>query len=212
MKKTPLDQILYFLKSRGPATAGDIGNFLDISKPGAQQNLAKAAREGLIYFEDRAEGRGRPRRYWHLTEKGHARFPDRHSDLSVDLLKSAEKLFGAEGLEKLIRDREAETLAKYREKLESEADIAGKIARLAALRNAEGYMASWREIGGGEYLFIENHCPICAAAAFCQGLCRSELEIFRKAFGAHATVERTDHILSGARRCAYRICKTPQAE
>jgi predicted ArsR family transcriptional regulator len=37
------------------------------------------------------------------------------------------------------------------------------------------------------------------------GLCRSELAIFRAVLGADVTVERTDHILAGARRCAYRI-------
>ena len=205
MKKTPQDQILYLLKSRGDLTAGDIGAILEISKPGAQQNIAKAARDGLISFQDRIEGRGRPRRYWHLTEKGHARFPDRHSDLSLELLKSTETLFGAEGLEKLIRHREAETLAKYREKLDEEEGIEEKIIALAALRNAEGYMADWQKLDNGDYIFTENHCPICAAATFCQGLCRSELEIFRNVFRDCASVERTDHILSGARRCAYRF-------
>jgi predicted ArsR family transcriptional regulator len=55
------------------------------------------------------------------------------------------------------------------------------------------------------FLFVENHCPICAAARACSGLCRSELEVFRGALGDGVTVERTDHILAGARRCAYRV-------
>ena len=56
----------------------------------------------------------------------------------------------------------------------------------------------------GSYLLLENHCPICAAAEACQGFCRSELLLFR-ALLAPATVERTEHILDGARRCAYRV-------
>jgi predicted ArsR family transcriptional regulator len=51
---------------------------------------------------------------------------------------------------------------------------------------------------------VENHCPVCAAARACQDLCRSELDIFRAVLGG-AAVERTDHIVAGARRCAYRI-------
>jgi predicted ArsR family transcriptional regulator len=47
--------------------------------------------------------------------------------------------------------------------------------------------------------------PRCAAAAACQGLCREELSLFRAAIGAKAHVERIDHILAGARRCAYKI-------
>ena len=78
-------------------------------------------------------------------------------------------------------------------------------AHQAALRAAEGYMAKWSREDDGTYLLVENHCPICAAAAACQGFCRAELALFRTALGECVTVERTDHILAGARRCAYRI-------
>jgi predicted ArsR family transcriptional regulator len=36
-------------------------------------------------------------------------------------------------------------------------------------------------------------------------LCREELSLFRAVLGDKARVERTDHILAGARRCAYLI-------
>ncbi|MES2724598.1 MAG: MarR family transcriptional regulator, partial [Pseudomonadota bacterium] len=55
------------------------------------------------------------------------------------------------------------------------------------------------------FLLVENHCPICAAAAACQGFCRAELMVFRAVLGPGVHIERTDHILAGARRCAYRI-------
>jgi predicted ArsR family transcriptional regulator len=61
---------------------------------------------------------------------------------------------------------------------------------------------SWEE-ADGSLLLVENHCPICAAASVCAGFCRSELETFRAVLGAK--VEREEHILLGARRCAYRI-------
>jgi predicted ArsR family transcriptional regulator len=54
-------------------------------------------------------------------------------------------------------------------------------------------------------VLIEHHCPICIAAAACQGLCRSELELFQEVLGDRVTVERTQHVLSGDRRCAYRV-------
>jgi predicted ArsR family transcriptional regulator len=73
------------------------------------------------------------------------------------------------------------------------------------VRSREGYMASIVEEAKGKFLLIEDHCPICAAAAACQGLCRLELEIFRAVLGPGIVVERIEHILAGARRCAYRI-------
>jgi len=55
------------------------------------------------------------------------------------------------------------------------------------------------------YWFIENHCPICAAARRCQNFCRSELQLFQSLFAEQASVTREDYILDGARRCSYRI-------
>ncbi|WP_448681602.1 hypothetical protein [Pseudomonas nicosulfuronedens] len=67
-------------------------------------------------------------------------------------------------------------------------------------------MAEWLPAPDGQgWLFLENHCPICAAATVCQGFCRSELDIFRALLGPDFTIEREDHILNGARRCSYRI-------
>jgi predicted ArsR family transcriptional regulator len=39
----------------------------------------------------------------------------------------------------------------------------------------------------------------------CQGFCASELDLFRSALGTGVKVERAEHILSGDRRCVYRI-------
>ena len=74
-------------------------------------------------------------------------------------------------------------------------------------------MAEWRADAGG-FLLLENHCPICAAATACQGFCRAELAVFRAVLGPDVTVDRTEHIPAGARRCAYRIdpVSTPRSE
>ena len=184
---------------------GFLGAALGMTAPGAQQNLAKLALSDLVSHADRRQARGRPKRYWSLTEKGHARFPDRHSDLTVELLKSTEEVFGPKGLEKLIRHREKGMLAAYRTEIEGCATLQERVEALTAIRSKEGYMAEWSEPERNEFILVENHCPICAAATLCQGLCRSELEIFRNVLGPNAHIERTDHVIAGARRCAYRI-------
>jgi predicted ArsR family transcriptional regulator len=66
-------------------------------------------------------------------------------------------------------------------------------------------MAEFEAQPDGGFLLIENHCPICAAAKTCQGFCRSELELFRAAFGAGTSVTRLEHLLSDGRRCVYRV-------
>ena len=201
------DRILFQLKTRGPQSARAIGSRLGMTSTGARQHLAKLEAAGLVASENRHQGRGRPTKYWRLTERGHGRFPDRHSELTLDFLKATEAVFGARGLERLVRHREISTLAAYRRQLSDRRSLREKLARLAEIRSREGYMASFTEDAPGTFLFIEDHCPICAAAATCQGICRSELSLFRKALGEGIAVDRVDHILAGARRCAYRVSR-----
>jgi predicted ArsR family transcriptional regulator len=80
-----------------------------------------------------------------------------------------------------------------------------KLEELAKVRTEEGYMAEIRAEGGGGFLLIENHCPICAAANACQGFCATELDLFRSVLGPGVTIERAEHIISGDHRCVYRV-------
>jgi predicted ArsR family transcriptional regulator len=71
------------------------------------------------------------------------------------------------------------------------------LTALAKIRSREGYMASVAQNMQYSFPLVENHCPICAAAAACQGLRRSELAIFRAVLGDDVTVELTDQIFAG---------------
>lgn len=205
MADTTADRILFRLKTRGPQTIAALGEAFGVTSEAVRQLLVKAEADGLVGYEDRREGRGRPKRLWRLTESGHARFPDRHADLTVGLLGAVRAEFGEAGLDRLIARREAEQLAAYQAATAKAATLEAKVRLLAELRDREGYMAEWRREEDGSLTLIENHCPICAAAATCQKLCRSELSIFQAVLGRDAVVERTDHVLAGARRCAYRV-------
>jgi predicted ArsR family transcriptional regulator len=199
------DRILFHLKTRGSQTAADVGSRLGITPAGARQHLLKLETAGLVESENQNQGRGRPKKYWRLAQRGHDRFPDRHSDLTVDLLQLMRDVFGERGLEELIKHREHASVVAYRKLVGKRNSLRQKLTALAKIRSREGYMADVTADTGESFLLVENHCPICAAAAACQGLCRSELAIFRAVLGTDVTVERVDHILAGARRCAYRI-------
>jgi predicted ArsR family transcriptional regulator len=202
--RTPADRILFNLKTRGPAETLALARALGISRQATLQHLERLVADGLVTHTDERRGVGRPRRTWSLTDAAQARFPDTHAQLTLELLDAVRAEFGEPGVDRLIARREAATAATYADALARAETLAGRVARLAELRSAEGYMAQWSADGDG-YLLVENHCPICAAAAACQGFCRAELEVFRAVLGDDVSVERTDHLLAGARRCAYRI-------
>jgi predicted ArsR family transcriptional regulator len=198
------DRLLGVVKRRGPHSVAELARVLGITAEAARQQVARLAEEGLLAAESERRRVGRPTRRWHLTAAGHQRFPDTHAELTLRLIDAVKSEFGEAALDRLIGAREAESLAAYRAALENAGSLAERVERLARLRDREGYMAEWRQDEDGLVL-LENHCPICAAATACQGFCRSELALFRAVLGPAVSVERTDHILAGARRCAYRI-------
>ncbi len=199
------EQILWLLKTRGPQTAQRLAELLELSSMGARRQLEAAHGKGLVAYEDLADKVGRPARRWLLTAAGHARFPDRHADLTLQLIEQARALFGEDGLARLIGAREAASEAQYRAQVDLRAALPARAAALARVRDGEGYMAQAAPQDDGSVLLIEDHCPICAAATACQQFCRSELAIFRRVLGDDCTVERSEHLLAGARRCVYVI-------
>ncbi|WP_374575867.1 helix-turn-helix transcriptional regulator [Phenylobacterium sp.] len=203
--RTTADDILLHLKMRGPAPAGALAERLGVTRQAVRQQVEKLAAEGLVEaIPDHAGGVGRPGQAWSLTPAGHARFPDTHAQMTVELVEAVRAEFGQDGLDRLVARRERAAAAAYAAALDGARQMEARLDRLVELRSAEGYMAEWRREPDGAWLLVENHCPICAAATACQGFCRAELSLFRQML-APARVERADHILAGARRCAYRV-------
>lgn len=200
------DRILYILKTKGPETAAALGRRLKITAMAVRQHLYRFRAGGLVDYSDERRRVGRPARIWRITERAADRFPESHAELTLEMIGAVRAAFGEAGLEKLLAERTRQQLKDYRARMsEAGASITDRARALAEIRKAQGYMAECAPRADGTILLAENHCPICVAAAECQGLCREELSLFRTLFGKAATVERTDHILAGARRCAYVI-------
>ena len=199
------EQTLFLLKTRGPQTAQQLAALLDLTSMGARKQLESWQEKGMVTYEEVADKPGRPARRWLLTEAGHARFPDRHADLTLQLIEQVRGLFGEAGLDQLIRAREAASEQQYRQHLQTAGTLPQRVAALVQARTAEGYMAEVEDGEDGSLLLIENHCPICAAARQCQKFCRSELDVFQRVLGPECSVGRVEHMLNGQRRCVYVI-------
>ncbi|RYE57805.1 MAG: transcriptional regulator [Hyphomicrobiales bacterium] len=207
--RSPGERVLMALKMRSGLSSAVIGEQLGITGEAARQQLLRLAQEGLVESCSVSSGVGRPTQSWSLTSAAQSRFPDTHAALTVQLLDLITATLGEGALDTVIAARETLTLQAYETATADKSDLREKLAALVDLRSREGYMADWQEQPDGSLLLVENHCPICAAATACQGFCRAELDVFRAVLGPEADVQREEHIVSGARRCSYRI--TPQA-
>jgi predicted ArsR family transcriptional regulator len=198
-------RIVKLLKTEGPLDSATLADRIGVSAMAIRQHLYILQDQKMVMAKERPVPLGRPAKCWELTRQADRLFPDAYAELSVSLIDSLTDAFGAEGLQRILERRAARQRASYSARILSTMPLQRKLQKLAQIRTEEGYMAELRSKGAGEYLFIENHCPICAAASSCTGLCANELALFRSILGSGITVERVEHIVAGERRCAYRI-------
>ncbi|WP_444994863.1 helix-turn-helix transcriptional regulator [Aliikangiella sp. IMCC44359] len=202
MKTT--EKIIDMLKKQGELTAKTLASELGLTTMGVRQHMQALENAGDVVYKDKKAARGRPTRFWSLTPQTNSYFADGHEELTVQLIESVKTIFGDNGLEKLIEHREQASLKQYRQVLDKKSDLFSKLKALAEIRSEEGYMATVTQ-ENNIYWLIEDHCPICAAASHCLNFCRSELNQFQLLLKQHAQVSREEHIIKGARRCAYKV-------
>ena len=196
--------IVKLLKSEGALDSARLASLLRLTPMAVRQHLYALQRENLVTAEERPVPLGRPAKHWQLTPEADRLFPDAYAELSLALIGAVGKAFGSSGLKRVLEARGAMLRAGYSERIPATAPLEDKLRELARVRTEEGYMA---EVGrdGESFLFIERHCPICAAANACQGFCSTELDLFRAVLGPGVEIERMEHIIRGDRRCVYRV-------
>ncbi len=204
--------ILHSLKTRGPQSVRILSRQLEMTTMGVRHHLADLNELGLAHqMPAERQHRGRPVSLWKLTDKGHAWFPNSGAALARELIQVADLCWGDDGVERLVEERTGRVEQRYREAMRGpDDDLHEKVGHLVNLRSADGYMAGVRLLPDG-WLLVQNHCPIQACAENCPHFCKSEQDMFQQLLGAGASVERTDHLLAGDRRCAWRIRRVAAA-
>lgn len=197
--------IVNLLKQAGAMDAAELSSHLGISAMAVRQHLYALQAEQLVTYQEEARDMGRPAKLWQLTSAANRLFPEAYAELSLSLIQSVMEAFGEAGLERLLEIRTRQQMEAYGQQMEGQESLEQRLKTLAEIRTSEGYMAEVQPQADGSFLLLENHCPICAAATACTGLCAKELEIFESVVGENAAIQRTEHIVAGARRCAYQV-------
>ena len=197
--------VLRLLKSEGAMDSAQLAKKLGLTAMAVRQHLYALLREKFVTAEERPSPIGRPTKFWRLTGAADQFFPAAYAELSVALMEALGDAFGPAGVKRVLESRCSRQQNAYVHRIGAKASVQEKLRHLALIRTEEGYMAEVQRENESSFLFIENHCPICAAATACQGFCDTELNLFRNVLGPEIGVERVEHIVSGHRRCAYLI-------
>lgn len=207
--------IVHLLKQEGAMLAQTLAERLHVSAMAVRQHLYALHQQQLVTYHTQPRPLGRPAKLWQLTAAADRFFPEGYAELTASLLISITEAFGKAGLERLLDLRAQQQVDAYRQQMAGRDTLPQRLAALAALRTDEGYMADVQAQADGSFLLMEKHCPICAAAMACTGLCGKELEVFQAVLGPEVEITRTEHLITGARRCVYQVStagETPASE
>src|SRR6516165_12107626 len=158
-------RIVKMLKTEGPLDAATLAERIGVSAMAIRQHLYILQDEKMVTAKERPVPMGRPAKYWELTREADRLFPDAYAELSVSLIDALNDAFGPKGLQQILERRARRQHDQYRAEISETMSLRKKLEGLVRIRTEEGYMAELRAVDQNRYLFIENHCPICAAAS-----------------------------------------------
>lgn len=202
------DDILQHLLRQGQATAQELAESLEISPQAIRRHLKDLEEEGLIEHEAVQAGMGRPNYIYRLSKAGRNRFPVRYDDFAVSLLDTLAETIDRKQFNDILRKQWERKALEYRNQV-GLGQLEDRVNRLVELRKAEGYMAEWHAVEGGEfdpprYIITEYNCAISHIAETFPTVCGHELEMFEIALEG-CKVERTHWMVDGQHQCGYLV-------
>ena len=204
-KQMPLTRrrILTLLKEKGELTADELADILRISSVAVRRHLTKLEADELVtYQEVQRGGMGRPSFVYQLGEAAASFFPRRYEELATTVLETLQDLYGVEAVDAIFRVRSEQLIQNYRRKVNGKTlDI--RLEQLTQLREADGYMSTWRVDTDGAYVLREANCPIIHVAEGCGSACNHDVAMLESLL--EAEVVRKGHLAVGDDACVYEV-------
>lgn len=177
----------------GPATAAHLAESLALTSAAVRKHLDDLMAEGLVESsqrppfgpDTRPRGRGRPARFYSLTQAGRDRFEQAYDDVAVGALRFLADVDQDRDLVmEFARRRVAELERRYSDLLDGTEVPAERVEVLADALASEGYAAVVVPSAGG-FQLCQHNCPVAHVAAEFPQFCEAETEAFGRMLGTH---------------------------
>ncbi len=201
------------LSARTSLTPAAVRRHLDNLLAGGMIEVRTVRRPG-------SRGRGRPAKFFAITDAGRSAFEHAYDDLAASALRFLAEMAGPEAVAEFARKQVAELERRYGPVVVAATTPGDKVKALAEALSADGYAASaisapggaqgvrgaaaarYGPLGGGEQL-CQHHCPVAHVAAEFPQLCEAETEAFGRLLGT--PVQRLATIAHGDGICTTHV-------
>ena len=200
-------EVLYALRTGGPASPDQVAERVGASRTGVLQQLRTLESAGLVTRSLSRHGVGRPRHVYDLTAAAQELFPANYGALAQSILTAIRSIGG----EALIRDvfharrQQLKTRIGNRltERLPVGASLWEKVREVAVYEDETGYLGRATRDPDGTIWLSEHNCAIFGVSSPYPIACEAELQLIGEVLDARVT--RECHIASGGRSCTYRV-------
>lgn len=131
-----------------------------MSYMGVKQHCVELEKRRLVDTWRRPKTTGRPEKIYRLTDKLNPLFPEMGNEWTLELLESAEQVFGERAAAKLLFAYFQKRTERWLRVVKAES-LAGRLKELARQRVTEGFLTVVRESEGGLEM-VDHHNPFGA--------------------------------------------------
>lgn len=178
----------------GTATVAELADRLDLTGAAVRRHLDELVDAGLVGCGDRPafgpdtrrKGRGRPARYYHLTQAGRDSFGTSYQEVALDALRFLAETAGPEAVMALAQRRLVPVESHYAALLDGVQTSQERVELLADALSAAGYAAAVVPTGTG-FQLCQHNCPVAHVATQFPEFCEAEAEVFGRLLGTHVT-------------------------
>ena len=200
-------EVLYTLRTGGPAAPDQVADRVGASRTGVLQQLRTLETAGLVSRSLSRHGVGRPRPVYDLTAAAQDLFPANYGALAQSVLTAIRSIGG----EPLIRDvfearrvhLTSRITQRLADRLPNDATLWERVREVASYQDETGYLGRAVRDPDGTIRLCEHNCAISGVSVAYPIACEEELALIGDVLGA--TITRECHIASGGRSCTYRV-------
>lgn len=200
--KTPAVDILLLLKRSTGMSVNELSAALKMSYMGVKQHCVVLEKKGYLDTWRRPRPTGRPEKLYRLTRKTEPLFPQTGNELTLDMLVTAQRVYGETAPQKLLfsffQARGDRYLAKLRGK-----SVIERTEELAKLRTAEGCMSKVEYDATTGLRLVEYHTPFGEVARRFPVIYELERDMLARVL--NYPIERKVEEASGLSRVAFRV-------
>lgn len=191
-------KIIHALKRTQGLSIAELTERMHLSYMGVKQHCEELERQGVVDTWRRPKGVGRPELVYRLTRKAQAYFPQGGQAVAIELLEASKRLYGPSAPEKLLFALFAMKAELYAKGLTAK-DLPGRVAAVAKLREAEGFLSEANP--EPDLALVDYHCPITELVEAFPLVRRLEKEMLERVLGV--PLDRQEKTSSGLYECRF---------